>query len=567
MKKSIIYFSILLSLLFVTSCNSWIEEQTDDVFTEDKVEDSDSGAKEYVTGVYSKWIYDMFCWGYFPRMLEFDADYISGPDWYFNKFGAGNFDGETDLTDALWKGCYGLIGRANHAEQKISAMKNCSAEVKNNCLGELKFQKAFAYFLLVRAYGPLPIQDEKTSTYTGKQRESVEKVFDYITSNLEEATELLYKNTDRGYEKGHVCAGSAAGLLAKVYAFEAAAAMPVGTPVDVKTGPAYEGEGSSKEYADAKTLTFHKTAVAGYENLDSKALYEKAAHWAKAVIDGEYGNHSLLPYSQLWTKAHSTDSEFLFSVGSVSGNETYKNSIFTMYEGYRRGTGSEFIAEGGWVGCTRHWYDLFEENDLRIVEGVKHRWRANDHEESNLGFYYPNTGIWQERKDNNQAPYNDGVNYYYSMDSQCLAFTTKYMDVTDNGTKLADANWPFLRYADVMLVYAEAQNELGNASDAVEYMNKVRERSNAAPCTDLSVSKDQLRSMIIEERAKELACEADRRWDLIRWGIYLEAMNGLGGSDDSGISKSREAKHLLFPLPKTEVDTNPNINENNPGWR
>ena len=42
-----------------------------------------------------------------------DADYISGPDWMFNKFGTGNFQGENDVTDALWKGCYGLIARAN----------------------------------------------------------------------------------------------------------------------------------------------------------------------------------------------------------------------------------------------------------------------------------------------------------------------------------------------------------------------------------------------------------------------------------------------------------------------
>ena len=44
-------------------------------------------------------------------------------------------------------------------------------------------------------------------------------------------------------------------------------------------------------------------------------------------------------------------------------------------------------------------------------------------------------------------------------------------------------------------------------------------------------------------------------------------MNALGGSDDSGINKTRQEKHLLFPLPKTEIDTNKNITENNPGWR
>ena len=79
-------------------------------------------------------------------------------------------------------------------------------------------------------------------------------------------------------------------------------------------------------------------------------------------------------------------------------------------------------------------------------------------------------------------------------------------------------------------------------------------------------TKDKRRSAIIEERAKEFACEADRRWDLLRWGIYLDAMNALGGSDDSGINKMRTSRNLLFPIPNAELNTNKSITENNPGW-
>ena len=76
---------------------------------------------------------------------------------------------------------------------------------------------------------------------------------------------------------------------------------------------------------------------------------------------------------------------------------------------------------------------------------------------------------------------------------------------------------------------------------------------------------DALRSAIIEERAKELACEGDRRWDLIRWGIYIDAMNAVM-YDDSGIYKERSAKHLLFPIPLEEINANKAITGNNPGW-
>ena len=576
-KKYVILLLCLSSLFCLTACNSWIEENPESEITDERVGDSNEAAAEWLTGTYSKWIDDMFRWGYFPRVLEFDADYISGPDWLFGTFGAGNFQGESDVTDALWKGCYGMIGRCNNAQRHIQAMEKISAATKNNAIGELKFMKAFAYFLIVRAYGDCPIQPEEETTDYNQPRQPVAAVYDYIIKNLEEAAAQMYKNTDASYQKGHANAGSAAGLLAKVYATMASAAMPEGTEITVRTGPAYTGTSSSRKYAPLQNIVLKKTAVAGYTDFNAATLYGKSAEWAKKLIDGEYGTYELLPYDKLWAKESATASEFMFSVGSVSGDAVYKNAVHSQYEGYKTSQGSDFIQSGGWVGCSRHWYDLFDHDDYRITKGVKHRWRAYTQEATNTGFFYPYTdeysimatgfdlsGTWVADP---SGIYADGVSYYYSMDSQCLAFTTKYMDVTNDAIENADANWPFLRFADVMLIYAEAQNELGNASDAVTYLNKVRERSNAAGATIDGLSTiEARRSAILEERAKELACEADRRWDLIRWGIYLDAMNAIGGTDDSGVLKSRVSRNLLFPIPAQELNTNKAITSNNPGW-
>lgn len=568
-------------MLMLPSCSSFIEEDTDALITDQRLGDSQQAADNWVTGTYSKLIYDMFCWGYFPRVLEFDADYISGPDWLFGTFGAGNFQGESDVTDALWKGCYGLIARANNAERHIREMQNLGDEAKNNAIGELKFLRSFAYFLMVRAYGPIPIQPEEETVDYNQPRQPVDVVYEYIAENLQEAAVLMYKNTDSRYQSGHACAGSAAGLLAKVYATEAASAMPAGTQITVRTGHPYDGSGDNRTYAPLQSMTFQKTAVAGYEQMDAQALYQKASDWAKSVIDGEYGSYDLLAYDQLWKKASCNAPEFMFSLCTVSGDATYKVSVHSQYEGYMTEHGSDFIQEGGWVGCTRHWYDLFDHDDYRITKGVKHRWRVKTQRESGTGFYYPRTNEYSimatgyDLLGNYVAPpsgiYGDGVSYYYSQDAQCLAFTTKYMDVTNNAINNADANFPFLRYADVLLVYAEAQNELGQGDEAIDYLNKVRRRSNAV---EASASGDgaldtqtKIRSAIIEERAKEFACEADRRWDLIRWGIYLDAMNAIGGSDDAGVLKTRQERNLLFPLPQPELNTNKAITENNPGWQ
>ena len=576
-KKYVILLLCLSSLFCLTACNSWIEEDPESEITDEKVGDSNEAVAQWLTGTYSKWIDDMFRWGYFPRVLEFDADYISGPDWLFGTFGAGNFQGESDVADALWKGCYGMIGRCNNAQRHIQAMEKVSAATKNNAIGELKFMKAFAYFLIVRAYGDCPIQPEEETADYNQPRQPIVNVYDYIIKNLEEAAAQMYKNTDASYQKGHANAGSAAGLLAKVYATMASAAMPEGTEITVRTGPAYTGTSSSRKYAPLQKVVLKKTPVAGYTSLDPVALYGKAAEWAKQVIDGNYGTYELLSYENLWKKSYATSSEFMFSVGSVSGDATYKNAVHSQYEGYKTGVGSDFIQSGGWVGCSRHWYDLFDHDDYRITKGVKHRWRAYTQEATNTGFFYPNTeeytimatgydlsGTWVADP---SGIYADGVSYYYSMDSQCLAFTTKYMDVTNDAIENADANWPFLRFADVLLIYAEAQNELGNAGDAITYINKVRERSNAVIATaDGLPSVEARRSAILEERAKEFACEADRRWDLIRWGIYLDAMNAIGGTDDSGVLKNRVARNLLFPIPAQELNTNKAITSNNPGW-
>ena len=136
----------------------------------------------------------------------------------------------------------------------------------------------------------------------------------------------------------------------------------------------------------------------------------------------------------------------------------------------------------------------------------------------------------------------------------------------------SDAFWPFLRYADIILIYAEAHAELdgGVSAEALNALNLIRERVKAPLASTTGdgaiTSKVELRSAIFEERAKELALEGDRRWDLIRWGLYLDVMNGIEGYDECGVNKARENRHLLYPIPVKEINTNTSINSNNPGW-
>lgn len=577
----ICYMSFTIAL---TSCNSFIEEDTAGVSTADQVGDSKEACDLWVTGVYSKWLYDIFCWGYFPRVLEIDADYITGPNWLYAAFGSGMFQGNgADIADALWKGGYGLIERANTAMSYIEKMENVEESYKNNALGEMKFQKAFAYFLLVRAYGEIPLLDEGVDM-TNNPRVSVDRVYQEIFMLLESAVELMYKNTDSSYVSGHVCKGTAAGLLAKAYATAASSAMSSGN-LYIRTGqPYYYDENNEKQYAAPESMPFNIQTVSGYETMDAADLYAKAASWAQRLIETtEFGNHVLVgSFEDLWSMKNRYASEFLFSVYVPNADTKYKTSIHNLYAGTFGNASMEYIIDGGWVGNTYNWYQLFDSKDDRIVKGVKHRWRTENQVKENLGFYYPENEEYTTKRNNGEPPYDDGVNYYLSKDYQCIAFTTKYMDVTDPTTANTDCPWPFLRLADIYLIYAEALNETGHYSKAIDVLYEVLKRSctSVSKPTTTSLKKvfnkngsysmdDQtaVRSAIVEERAKELACEADRRWDLIRYGVYLGAMNAVS-TDDGGVSKVRSTRNLLFPIPAQELNTNQALNgQNNPGWR
>ncbi len=120
-------------------------------------------------------------------------------------------------------------------------------------------------------------------------------------------------------------------------------------------------------------------------------------------------------------------------------------------------------------------------------------------------------------------------------------------------------NWPVLRYADVLLMEAEALCELNKLSEAIVPLNKVRERAgltDAEPGTQVD-----LREKIRKERRIELAFEGSRWFDIIRYdnGQFAQQfMQSIGKTNFA-------SKHLLLPIPQKEIDANPNLTQN-PGY-
>lgn len=147
-----------------------------------------------------------------------------------------------------------------------------------------------------------------------------------------------------------------------------------------------------------------------------------------------------------------------------------------------------------------------------------------------------------------------------------------YMDHTMQNQ--SDDNWPLIRYADVLLMYAEALNEISATppAEAIEYVNQIRRRAFGLPIygvseRDLPISQTEdqytFREAIQHERRLELAFEGHRWFDLVRTDTYQAVMNSHFGSSSP---YKVEAYHKLFPVPQQEIDINPLLKPNNEGY-
>ena len=139
------------------------------------------------------------------------------------------------------------------------------------------------------------------------------------------------------------------------------------------------------------------------------------------------------------------------------------------------------------------------------------------------------------------------------------AWVAKHSGLQDNGP----GNIRLLRYADILLIAAEAHNELGNNTTALNFVNQIRKRArgtNNFILKDLTTAdKNTLRDQIRKERRVELAMEQQRWFDLLRYGNVTEVMSKIK-------NKFTPNKHELFPIPQAEIDLSAGSLQQNNGW-
>ena len=149
----------------------------------------------------------------------------------------------------------------------------------------------------------------------------------------------------------------------------------------------------------------------------------------------------------------------------------------------------------------------------------------------------------------------------------------KYYKENEPDGKLSDINYHIIRYADAVLLYAEALNEIGQTNLAIPILNRIRERAFGNTNHNYSMlSQEEFRTAIALERRLEFADEGQRFFDLVRTGKFVEVMKAhgtleasLAEANKTEITNNVSEKHMLYPIPQREIDINPLLIQN-PGY-
>jgi hypothetical protein len=260
--------------------------------------------------------------------------------------------------------------------------------------------------------------------------------------------------------------------------------------------------------------------------------WQEAANMARQVIDsGEY--RLVEDYSDLWLIKNKNGPEHIWSIQFHSETEPYGK--FAV-QSRPRAVGDE----SGWA----LWY-TYEE----LMSTYK------DKDERKAPSFL--TEIKTEEGTIPYTQFNGTEEQYHE------PFIEKWTDPGRenlvNFNQRTNTNIPIFRFAEVLLMAAEAINEAngGPTAEAYEYINQVR---NRAGLSDLSgLSKAEFHDAIKQERTYELAFEMKRRFDLIRWGDFVEEMN-----DDPAVDVTISDQHKRYPIPQVEIDVTDL--EQNPGY-
>ena len=294
-----------------------------------------------------------------------------------------------------------------------------------------------------------------------------------------------------------------------------------GLPVSYST--AEDGratQGAAKALLADVYMTLHKYAEA------ETILAEIINSGRYGLLENTPGSLNIDGYKNVFSPVNHNSKEGIFEIQFLKGGygegSNYANNFAP------ENSGTNVVAVGGTGGNNipeMDIYNAYEEGDLRRDFSMS------------LGYY-------DNRKNNEWVE---------------SRYVCKFMDVPYQNND-ASNNYPVIRYADVILMYAEALNQNGKTAEACKYLNMTRRRGVGYQTTETSpvdlqtTDKAQFALMVEQERRVELAFENHRWFDLIRTGRAVEVMKSKGFSLNE--------TNLICPIPQKQIDVNPKLTQN-----
>ena len=294
-----------------------------------------------------------------------------------------------------------------------------------------------------------------------------------------------------------------------------------GLPVSYST--AEDGratQGAAKALLADVYMTLHKYAEA------ETILAEIINSGQYSLLENTPGSLNIDGYKNVFSPVNHNSKEGIFEIQFLKGGygegSNYANNFAP------ENSGTNVVAVGGTGGNNipeMDIYNAYEEGDLRRDFSMS------------LGYY-------DNRKNNEWVE---------------SRYVCKFMDVPYQNND-ASNNYPVIRYADVILMYAEALNQNGKTAEACKYLNMTRRRGFGYQTTETSpvdlqtTDKAQFALMVEQERRVELAFENHRWFDLIRTGRAVEVMRSKGFSLNE--------TNLICPIPQKQIDVNPKLTQN-----
>ncbi|WP_240348140.1 RagB/SusD family nutrient uptake outer membrane protein [Longitalea arenae] len=552
---------VVFSALVITGCKKTWEDVPLEQFTEEYVWDVNDSLGTKARGFLAD-MYRNLPAGYNRVSSDLldaasdDAISSATGNTEIQKLATSSFTSLTNPED-VWNNAYNTIRKAslflnNFDRVPLNTMLADGRPAKPAWRGEARFLRAFAYFELLKRYGGVPVMGDRVRQVNDDvsiARSSFEETVNYIVSECNKAADSLYIDPIEDSKLGYVTKGAALALKARTLLY---AASPLFNGGNIEAGNTLTG------YTNYNAERWKLAADAARELID----------YGKFTLENDFKNIFIVPNSR----------EVIFARVQGPNQDVEKNNGPIGYAAAvsvgRTSPTQELVdafpmSNGLPINDPSSGYDAafpYANRDPRLTFTIFYngsQWMNRAVQTFEGGLDKPNTSVQQTRS-----------GYYMR----------KFMGNFENENNLANVshNFAFFRYGEVLLNYAEALNEYeGPVQEVYDAVAALRRRAGLNPYQlPGGLSKEEMRTIIRNERRVELAFEEHRFFDIRRWKIAEQVMNtplhGMRIDVSSAGNRSYQRIQILtprfkapamylYPIHYDEVAKNPNMQQN-PGW-